>query len=134
MDIMRVDTADGHHRYAMCTACYGYMGDLMHTSEGMRWMGPSRYNLAGVHCCCSAELQMSVRFAMCTVLGLAGVHTSEVLRWLGRSCTTWLVGLKSLASFFGTKSKCLAGTVTSQSSRDKQLACMALCNPGCTGR
>ena len=47
MDVMRVDTKDGHHRYAMCTACYGYMGDLMHTSEGLRWLGPSRYNLAG---------------------------------------------------------------------------------------
>lgn len=47
MDVMRVDTADGHHRFAMCTACYGYMGDLMHASEGLRWLGPTRYNLAG---------------------------------------------------------------------------------------
>ena len=25
----------------------GYMGDLMKQSEAMRWLGPSRYNLAG---------------------------------------------------------------------------------------
>ena len=48
MDVMRVDSADSQHRYAMCTACYGYMGDLMATSERLRWLGPSRYNLAGL--------------------------------------------------------------------------------------
>ena len=47
MDVMRVDSAAGDHRFAMCTACYGYMGDLMATSERLRWLGPSRYNLAG---------------------------------------------------------------------------------------
>ena len=47
LDVMRIDTEDSHHRYATCVASYGYMGDLMQRSEGMRWMGPSRYNLAG---------------------------------------------------------------------------------------
>ena len=47
LDIMRIDTQDGLHRYATCVASYGYMGDLMHCSESLRWMGPSRYNLAG---------------------------------------------------------------------------------------
>ena len=67
MDIMRVDTKDGHHRFAMCTACYGYMGDLMHTSEGLRWLGPSRYNLAGLAhpllnaaCCLAGYMETSL--------------------------------------------------------------------------
>ncbi|KAK9812251.1 hypothetical protein WJX73_007417 [Symbiochloris irregularis] len=47
LDIMRVDTLDSSHRYATCVASYGYMGDLMHTSERLRWMGPGRYNIAG---------------------------------------------------------------------------------------
>ena len=68
MDVMRVDTADGHHRFAMCTACYGYMGDLMATSERLRWLGPSRYNLAGVQCikrhCCAPLLIACIRSAL----------------------------------------------------------------------
>jgi ceramide kinase len=47
MDVMRVDTEDGDRRYCCCVAAYGYMGDLMRESERLRWMGPSRYNLAG---------------------------------------------------------------------------------------
>ena len=47
LDIMRIDTEDTVHRYATCVASYGYMGDLMHTSESLRWMGPERYNVAG---------------------------------------------------------------------------------------
>lgn len=47
MDVMRVDTADGHHRFSVCVASYGYMGDLMRFSEKLRWMGPPRYNTAG---------------------------------------------------------------------------------------
>ena len=47
MDVMRVDTADGAHRFAICVASYGYMGDLMRASEKLRWMGPPRYNTAG---------------------------------------------------------------------------------------
>lgn len=47
LDIMRIDTEDGLHRYATCVASYGYMGDLMHLSERLRWIGPSRYNFAG---------------------------------------------------------------------------------------
>jgi ceramide kinase len=47
LDVMRVDTEDGHYRYSVCVASYGYMGDLMKQSERMRWVGPARYNLAG---------------------------------------------------------------------------------------
>ena len=46
---MRVDTEDGQHRFSVCVAAYGYMGDLMKHSEGMRWMGPGRYNIAGAY-------------------------------------------------------------------------------------
>lgn len=47
LDIMRVDTADGLHRFAVSLAGYGYMGDLMKASERLRWMGPPRYTTAG---------------------------------------------------------------------------------------
>ena len=47
MDVMRVDTVDGQRRFCCCVAAYGYMGDLMAASEGLRWAGPGRYNLAG---------------------------------------------------------------------------------------
>lgn len=47
MDVMRVDTEDGERRFCCCVAAYGYMGDLMRESERLRWLGPSRYNLAG---------------------------------------------------------------------------------------
>jgi len=45
--VMRVDTEDGERRFCCCVAAYGYMGDLMRESERLRWLGPSRYNLAG---------------------------------------------------------------------------------------
>ncbi len=44
---MRVDMSSGAHRYAVCVASYGYMGDLMRTSERLRFLGPARYGLAG---------------------------------------------------------------------------------------
>ena len=36
LDVMRVDTGDGSHRMSVCYATYGYMGDLLYISEGMR--------------------------------------------------------------------------------------------------
>jgi ceramide kinase len=45
---MRVDMATGAHRYAVCVASYGYMGDLMATSERLRCLGPARYGIAGM--------------------------------------------------------------------------------------
>lgn len=42
-----MDTEDGERRFCCCVAAYGYMGDLMRESERLRWLGPSRYNLAG---------------------------------------------------------------------------------------
>ena len=47
LDVMRVDMSSGAHRYAVCVASYGYMGDLMRTSERLRFLGPARYGLAG---------------------------------------------------------------------------------------
>ena len=47
MDVMRIDSADGERRFCVCIASYGYMGDLMRESEKLRFLGPSRYNLAG---------------------------------------------------------------------------------------
>ena len=45
---MRVDSGDGNSQFSVCYAAYGYMGDLMRRSEGMRWLGPVRYVLSGV--------------------------------------------------------------------------------------
>lgn len=48
LDVMRVDMGGGWgHRYAVCVASYGYMGDLMAASERLRCLGPARYSLAG---------------------------------------------------------------------------------------
>lgn len=47
LDVLRVDTEDQQHRFAVCVASYGYMGDLMKDSEKLRWMGPARYNISG---------------------------------------------------------------------------------------
>lgn len=47
LDVLRVDTEDMQHRFAVCVASYGYMGDLMKDSEKLRWMGPARYNIQG---------------------------------------------------------------------------------------
>ena len=47
MDVMRIDSDDEERRFCVCVASYGYMGDLMRQSEKLRFMGPSRYNLAG---------------------------------------------------------------------------------------
>ena len=47
LDVMRVDMGSGGHRYAVCVASYGYMGDLMRLSERLRFLGPARYGLAG---------------------------------------------------------------------------------------
>ncbi|GAB4813614.1 hypothetical protein N2152v2_000660 [Parachlorella kessleri] len=47
LDVLRIDTADGHHEFATCMASYGFMGDLMEESERYRWLGPKRYDLIG---------------------------------------------------------------------------------------
>ena len=47
MDVMRIDSDDNERRFCVCVASYGYMGDLMRQSEKLRFLGPSRYNLAG---------------------------------------------------------------------------------------
>ena len=47
MDVMRIDSDDDERRFCVCVASYGYMGDLMRHSEKLRFLGPSRYNIAG---------------------------------------------------------------------------------------
>lgn len=47
LDVMRLDMESGGHRYAVCVASYGYMGDLMRLSERLRFLGPARYGIAG---------------------------------------------------------------------------------------
>lgn len=47
LDVLRIDAADGSTEFATCMASYGFMGDLMAESEGLRWMGPLRYEVIG---------------------------------------------------------------------------------------
>ena len=47
LDVLRIDAADGTTEFATCMASYGFMGDLMAESEGLRWMGPLRYEVVG---------------------------------------------------------------------------------------
>ena len=47
LDVVRVDSAGGEQKAAVCYAAYGYLGDVMHRSEAMRALGPARYSLAG---------------------------------------------------------------------------------------
>ena len=36
-------------RFFMAMISYGYFGDLMVHSEQLRWLGPRRYDVSGVH-------------------------------------------------------------------------------------
>jgi ceramide kinase len=36
-------------RFFMAMISYGYFGDLMAHSERLRWLGPKRYDVSGVH-------------------------------------------------------------------------------------
>ncbi|CAD7698513.1 unnamed protein product, partial [Ostreobium quekettii] len=48
MDVMCIKPEKGVPRFSACLAGYGFMGDVMSTSEQMRFLGPMRYDLAGV--------------------------------------------------------------------------------------
>lgn len=47
-DAVSVHSASGLERICMTMVSYGYFGDLLRFSERLRWMGPKRYDLAGV--------------------------------------------------------------------------------------
>ena len=47
LDVLEVRTREGQCRYACSTASYGFIGDVLGRSEGMRWMGPARYDVGG---------------------------------------------------------------------------------------
>lgn len=47
LDVLRIDAANGRTEFATSMASYGFMGDLMAESEGLRWMGPARYEVMG---------------------------------------------------------------------------------------
>ena len=60
MDVMRIDSDDEERRFCVCVASYGYMGDLMRQSEKLRFMGPSRYNLAGAATLFKNKVRISI--------------------------------------------------------------------------
>ncbi|KAL4433742.1 hypothetical protein ABPG75_000183 [Micractinium tetrahymenae] len=47
LDVLRIDSANGHHAFATCMVSYGFMGDVMAESENYRWLGPLRYDMIG---------------------------------------------------------------------------------------
>lgn len=47
-DAVSVHTAAGLERICMTMVSYGYFGDLLRFSERLRWMGPKRYDVAGI--------------------------------------------------------------------------------------
>jgi len=47
-DAVSVHSAAGLERICMTMVSYGYFGDLLRLSERLRWMGPKRYDIAGI--------------------------------------------------------------------------------------
>ncbi|KAK9866560.1 hypothetical protein WJX84_009195 [Apatococcus fuscideae] len=47
LDVMRVDSSQAEPVFSVCYAAYGYMADLVQSSEHLRWLGSLRLGLAG---------------------------------------------------------------------------------------
>lgn len=47
MDCQRIDVAGRPPLYSCCLASAGFLGEVLHASEKMRWAGPARYDIAG---------------------------------------------------------------------------------------
>ena len=47
MDVLEVRSREGECRYSCSTTSYGFIGDVLDSSETMRWMGPARYDISG---------------------------------------------------------------------------------------
>lgn len=47
MDVLEVRSREGECRYSCSTTSYGFIGDVLDSSEAMRWMGPARYDISG---------------------------------------------------------------------------------------
>eukprot|EP00877_Chromochloris_zofingiensis_P010465 jgi/Chrzof1/5672/Cz16g11060.t1 len=48
VDVAQVQYSAGGVRQCVCMASYGFMGDVVAVSEKLRWMGPLRYDVAGL--------------------------------------------------------------------------------------
>jgi len=48
VDVVSIHSKDSLERFAMSLVSYGYFGDLMKHSEGLRWLGKKRYDVSGV--------------------------------------------------------------------------------------
>lgn len=80
MDVMKVQATDkSFSRYAVCMASYGFMGDLMRKSEGMRWMGPMRYDVAGAVTFLSAP-SYNARISFKQAAPLPLTHANSICR------------------------------------------------------
>ena len=47
LDVMRVDSPGQDPCFSVCYAAYGYMADVVRSSESLRWLGSLRFSLAG---------------------------------------------------------------------------------------
>jgi len=48
VDVVSIHSKEKLERFAMTMVSYGYFGDLMKHSEGLRWLGKLRYDVSGV--------------------------------------------------------------------------------------
>jgi len=48
VDVVSIHSKDRLERFVMSMLSYGYLGDLMKHSEGLRWLGKQRYDVSGV--------------------------------------------------------------------------------------
>lgn len=47
LDVGRLSCGSSPPRFFVCVASYGYLGDVMASSEQLRFLGPTRYNVSG---------------------------------------------------------------------------------------
>mmetsp|Transcript_33961 Transcript_33961/g.96237 ORF Transcript_33961/g.96237 Transcript_33961/m.96237 type:complete len:636 (+) Transcript_33961:90-1997(+) len=49
LDVQRIDVPGSPPSFSCCLAAAGFLGEVLQTSEKMRWAGPHRYDIAGLY-------------------------------------------------------------------------------------
>jgi len=123
LDVARVDADDGTHKHFVCQAAYGFLGDVMRTSESLRFMGPSRYEVAGAIKFLqlrSYRMHISYRRAASSTADMQQVcaHRCEVCRLAGlnlmgeKGCSVDILSPPTQASGAATPGEASAGIST----------------------
>ncbi len=62
-------------RHFVCQAAYGFLGDVMHFSEGLRCLGPSRYDVSGaIQFLRLRSYHLTISYRPARTRGLSGTH------------------------------------------------------------